>query len=272
MLPRFRSKPSKRKKEELTAEQKRLYASEKLMNFRTIAKLCATRSRRTLTADDLAPAELKMELSDIGQFAEVAYSTKVDYIFEHLEELSREGFALEGYGALPGATLIATFRGKVAALPGYVVYRAQTKQLVVAISGTATVRQALYDMHFRKKRHRAGRGCAVHAGFWRLYSGIKLPVLEAIRKGIRENEVDELVLAGHSLGGAMSFLLALDLLVSEASNTVSEIDMTVMAFGAPRVGNAALARVWRDAVQRRREKKGERAVREYLVKAYNDGN
>lgn len=272
MLERLHNrKPPARGKEKLSAEQKRLYASEKLMNFRTISKLCATRSRHVLTADDLASPELKVELSQIGQFAEVAYSTMPDYIFEHLEALSREDFPLEGYDALPGATLVTKFLGKVAALPGYVAYRAQSKQLVVAFSGTATPRQALYDLHFRKKRHPAGRDCSVHAGFWKLYKGVKRLALEGVRKGLAENEVEELVFTGHSLGGAMSFLLALDLLVSKESNLVAETDMTIMAFGAPRVGNAALARVWREAVRGRREKRGERAVRECLIKAFNDG-
>ena len=248
-----------------------MYASEKLMNFRTISKLCATHSQHVLTAEDLALPDLKTELSHIGQFAEIAYSTMPDYIFEHLKMLSREGFPLEGYDALSSAKLVTRFLGKVAALSGFVAYRHQTKQLVVAFSGTVTVHQALYDLHFQKRRHPAGRGCSVHAGFWKLYKGIRRAAMEGMRKGLEENEVRELVLTGHSLGGAMSFLAALDLLVTEDSKLVAAIDLTVMAFGAPRVGNAALARVWRDAVRGRREKRGEHAVREYLVKAFNDG-
>jgi pimeloyl-ACP methyl ester carboxylesterase len=260
-----------RKATKLTKEQRVMYASEKQMNFRKIAKLCATRSRYVLTADDLAAPELQDELAQIGQFTEVAYSIlPPEYVFEHLGVLSRADFPLEGYDALLGTTLVQAFRGGVADLPGFVAYRAQTKQLIVAFSGTATVRHALYDVHFRKKRHPAGRGCAAHAGFYKLYRGVREYALEGIRKGLDEHDVQELVVTGHSMGGAVSF--ALDLLMSEDNKLLGSIPLVVVAFGAPRVGNPTLVQVWRDAVRDRREKLGARAMREYHIKAFNDGN
>lgn len=50
-----------------------MYQSEQLMNFRWIAKLCATRSPYTLSARDLVPWDVHLELTALGQFAEVAY-------------------------------------------------------------------------------------------------------------------------------------------------------------------------------------------------------
>lgn len=57
---------SSTRQNELTEEQRRMYASEKLDNFRWISRLVATRSSYTLKNTDLAPESLHLELSDIG--------------------------------------------------------------------------------------------------------------------------------------------------------------------------------------------------------------
>ena len=47
-----------------------MYASEKLMNFRWIARVLATYSPRTLSSADLASADLDLELAEIGMHYE----------------------------------------------------------------------------------------------------------------------------------------------------------------------------------------------------------
>jgi hypothetical protein len=51
----------------LTEEQRRMYAAEKLDNFRWISKIVATYSPYTLTDADLAPDSLHQELAEIGK-------------------------------------------------------------------------------------------------------------------------------------------------------------------------------------------------------------
>ena len=51
----------------LTEEQRQMYATEKLDNFRWISKLVATYSPYTLTDADLAPDSLHQELAEIGK-------------------------------------------------------------------------------------------------------------------------------------------------------------------------------------------------------------
>ena len=58
----------------LTEEQKHMYQSERLINFRWIAKLFATHSSYVLTAADVVQWDLHLELAALGQFAEVAYA------------------------------------------------------------------------------------------------------------------------------------------------------------------------------------------------------
>lgn len=257
----------------LTLEQRQMYTSEKQLNFRTIAKICATHSRYVLGTSDLASPELQQEIAELGQFAEVAYAVlDPEFVFSHLDVLSRTGFPLEGYDAFPGTKLVSSFRGHTADLPGYVAYRSNTRQLVVAFSGTATLHHALEDLRFRKHRHPVGRGCAVHHGFWKMYKGCRQQAAEGIKKGLEEHEVDELVITGHSMGGALAFLLALDLLTLPSLSDAllpPGVRLKVVGYGSPRVGNARLVQLWRETLHAHREKG--REIVEYLVKAYNDG-
>lgn len=50
-----------------------MYESERLLNFRWIAKLCATHSSYTLSSQDIVPLGVHLELAALGQFAEIAY-------------------------------------------------------------------------------------------------------------------------------------------------------------------------------------------------------
>ncbi len=50
----------------LTEAQRHMYASEKLTNFRWVAKYLAKYSAYTLTDKDLASADVEFQLADIG--------------------------------------------------------------------------------------------------------------------------------------------------------------------------------------------------------------
>ncbi|KAI3613087.1 putative triacylglycerol lipase [Moniliophthora roreri] len=259
---------AKSTKHVLTEAQKTMYASEKLMNFRWISKVLASYSPRALTSADIAPANLQVELAEIGQFTELAYSTvPITFILENLPSLIQADFPVEGYDALQGSILVSDFHGKAANLHGFTVYRRQTKQLVVSISGTSTVIQSLYDVWTSKHVHPSRKG-RVHAGFWALYKGIRPFLLDSIREGLdKHEEVNELVVTGHSMGGAMSYLLMFELL--QPNDIVSsEMSLKLVVFGAPRVGDTRLAQHWSQLVQSRKQRG---SFHEYSVKAYNDG-
>lgn len=190
-------------------------------------------------------------------------------MFENLHLLTQVDFPLEGYDALLGATLVADFFGTVAHLHVFLAYRPQTKQLIVSISGTATLPQALQDLKAMKHTLSSGRG-AVHAGFWGVYKGIKSQTLEGIQKGLRDHAVDELVITGHSMGGAVSIFLTLDLLAGEIP-LPQGLNIKLVAYGTPRPGDQKLSKSWQAQVQAYRNKNGESSFKEFSIKAYNDG-
>ncbi|KAF9467910.1 Alpha/Beta hydrolase protein [Collybia nuda] len=251
-----------------------MYASEKLMNFRWISKIFATHSTYVLSDEDLAPAALNTELSELGQFAELAYSiVPPGFLLQNFMVLADHNYPLEGYTALRGAIFVSSFKGHTAKLPGYVAYRPLTKQLVVAISGTSSVQQAYHDIRTLKHRHPSKRG-QVHSGFWDLYKGVKPLALDGIRKGIEECDVSELCITGHSMGGSMAYLLCMDLLTPDNTYKIplsARLRLKIVTFGAPRTGNHELVTYWQELLKLHRDTYGQRAVIEHSVKAYNDG-
>ncbi|CAK5262074.1 unnamed protein product [Mycena citricolor] len=270
-LPVITLPKSMRKQYILTEEQAHMYAMEKLMNFRWISKILATYAPDNLSLKDVAPIEVSDYCSEIGQFAEVAYSAiPPEFIFGNLDALMQPAFPLENYTSLRGTQLVASFFGQTAHLQGYAAYRSETKQLILAFQGTNSAHQALYDIHALKHRHPSRHG-KVHSGFWRLYKGAKQPALEALRKGLAQHEVEEVVVTGHSMGAAVSQLLLVDLLRDESLVPIGSIPIRVVVFGGPRSGTRSLVKFWVELVSERRKKHGPDSIVEYAVKMYNDG-
>ncbi|KAF9568263.1 alpha/beta-hydrolase [Agrocybe pediades] len=247
----------------LTEEQRRMYASEKLENFRWISKLVATYSPYTLTDADLVPESLYLELAELGQFAELAYSSvPIKFLIQNFSQLSKPGYPLEHYDALNNTLLVDSFFGSCADVPVYIAYRPSTRQLVVAISGTSSTKQALHDLRALKTLHPSSRG-SVHTGFWALFQGIKERTLNSIRQGIKVHSPVELVLTGHSMGGSLAYLLCMELLTDDVYLRTS-IPLALAVFGAPRTGDEKLVTYFHELVQGR-------PFKEYSVKGYNDG-
>jgi len=256
----------------LSEPQRRMYASETTENFRWVAKF-GQPSSYTLTPTDLCDADLQAELADIGQFAEVAHGKlSPTFIWSNLEHLSQTDFPLNEYHALSGSLLISAFRGTVAELQGYIAYRPQTNQLVIAFSGTSSVSQTSRNIDVRFN-HPRGNRCGVHSGFWKLYQGVRSQALEGLTRGLASHSVDEVVLTGHSLGSAMCYLLALDIMGGDewkpGSESITKLPLKLVVFGSPRVGNSALVQQWRTIVADRISR-GFRVI-EYSVRGYNDG-
>eukprot|EP00750_Incisomonas_marina_P006173 INCI14354.1.p1 GENE.INCI14354.1~~INCI14354.1.p1 ORF type:complete len:1087 (-),score=158.83 INCI14354.1:734-3994(-) len=76
----------------------------------------------------------------------------------------------------------------------------------------------------------------VHAGFQRVYMSVREDLL-ALVEAVLTKRRRKLRITGHSLGGALATLFALDAVTSLASPR----DVCVTTFGSPRVGNRAFA-------------------------------
>ena len=204
-----------------------------------------------------------------GQYAEIASNNivPISFIFDNIDKLMQPDFPLEGYEALRGSVWVAEYFGRVSHLHSYVAYRPQMKQLVAATSGTSSATQAVQDLRTLYHRHRSGRG-VVHSGFWALYKGVRDLVYAGIAKGFRDHpDAEELVITGHSMGGAVSYLLVMDALLGKIS-LPPNCKLKLVSFGSPRVGDEAFVKYWRELRTSFREK---HEFTEHCVKAYNDG-
>ena len=85
-----------------------------------------------------------------------------------------------------------------------------------------------------------GQTVGTHAGFRELYDKVRTKVKGALLRRLELNDVRDdttLCFTGHSLGGALATLAAIDF----SMNTYSERAITMYNFGSPRVGNRAFA-------------------------------
>ncbi|RLN41279.1 lipase-like [Panicum miliaceum] len=78
----------------------------------------------------------------------------------------------------------------------------------------------------------------VHTGFYSSYNNTLLrpAITNAVRKARKLHRASDIIVTGHSMGGAIASFCALDLAIRFGSNNVH-----LMTFGQPRVGNAAFA-------------------------------
>jgi hypothetical protein len=73
------------------------------------------------------------------------------------------------------------------------------------------------------------------------------------------------------MGGAVAYLLAIDLLRDYTSIIPHDVVVKVIVFGAPRCGNSRLVEHWLNLKHNWASNRGEGSCVEISVKAHNDG-
>jgi len=258
----------------LSESQRRFYALEKSENFRWVAKIFSKRSTYILTPVNLASLDLQLELSEIGQFAELSHGKlSPEFLWGNMDRLLQASFPLAGYDALRHSELVSVFHGTASNLQGYISRR--SNQLIISFSGTSNFRQTIGNIDARLVVAFPEGGCAIHAGFWRLYNGLRTNAFSALAEALHQHDVHEIVFTGHSLGAVMCYLMALEAMKENLArdalpfHSLTSIVLTIAVFGCPRAGNLALVQHWRGVVEDYISHGF--AIREYSVKCFNDG-
>uniref|UniRef100_A0A0V0IF89 Putative ovule protein n=1 Tax=Solanum chacoense TaxID=4108 RepID=A0A0V0IF89_SOLCH len=94
----------------------------------------------------------------------------------------------------------------------------------------------------------------VHSGFLSAYDSVRIRLISLIKKaiGYRDDDLDtpnkwHVYVTGHSLGGALATLLALELSSSQLAKH-GAIRVTMYNFGSPRVGNKKFSEVYNEVL------------------------
>lgn len=142
---------------------------------------------------------------------------------------------------VPRLDVTAVVNGNQSALQAFVA-RADDR-VYVAFRGSAAWLNFYLDVdEYRSVAYggAACEGCLVHDGFIYAWQDVNTSVVGAVRKALAATPRGELVVVGHSLGGAVAVLAALELHAA-----IGRPLAAVYTFGEPRVGNANFAQQYR---------------------------
>ncbi|EQC29814.1 hypothetical protein SDRG_12360 [Saprolegnia diclina VS20] len=145
-------------------------------------------------------------------------------------------------------TLLAAFHDPATDTNGMLVYEERKQRYVLAFRGTGSIKNAATDLRSRQMRlpgtlytserirkHNKGKGVRhfvhVHSGFYHAYATLERHLHAAIGK-IPDDSV--VICTGHSLGGALATIAAMELALKRPSLRVAMYN-----YGSPRVGNHA---------------------------------
>ncbi|KAK3151613.1 hypothetical protein QOZ80_3AG0248160 [Eleusine coracana subsp. coracana] len=114
--------------------------------------------------------------------------------------------------------------------------------IIVAIRGTQenSIQNWIKDLIWKQVylKYPNMPNAKVHTGFYSSYNNTLLrpAIMNAVHKARKLYRDINIIVTGHSMGGAIASFCALDLAINFGSN-----DVHLMTFGQPRVGNAAFA-------------------------------
>ena len=120
-------------------------------------------------------------------------------------------------------------------IQGFVGYSSTHHAIIAAFRGTVDIKNWLANIDFKQVAYPKCSGCLVHEGFYKGYAEVSATVKAQVQLIFNKYSTAAIYVTGHSLGGALASLAALDL--KATFGKLSEF----YSYGEPRLGNAAFA-------------------------------
>jgi len=125
-------------------------------------------------------------------------------------------------------------------------------RIIISFRGSANAGNWLDNINFSPENYvnRGGTSATVHPGFFSGWEDLEQGgMTEAIRDIVNAHPGANILVTGHSLGGALATICAVELGQNEAYNTLPIGAIDVITFGSPRVGNTAFKALFNGIVR-----------------------
>ncbi len=109
------------------------------------------------------------------------------------------------------------------------------KILFVAFRGSTNIQNWIDNVQFSKTCPYEEPYLCVETGFYKVFEYMKEDVIKSVETLIRQNEIEQLLFTGHSMGSCVSALMAYHMYGMTNKN------ITLYTFGSPRLGNEAFS-------------------------------
>ncbi len=198
-----------------------------------------------LTANLILNVYKEYREEDIAQTKHGKFGVRIDHKYEEVKEDSKWVINTTKYKTKTGGKIWKK-RYYTIAMSGIYPGVGNEKILIVAFRGTQTGVEWMYNCDASKAwmYHDTKFGSAaitkkqknkymgnVHKGFYSIYNDIRKYLHLDVTNFLKKYDNQQIIICGHSLGGAIATLAALD--VSKTHGVVP----TLYTYGAPRVGN-----------------------------------
>ncbi|RUS31207.1 Alpha/Beta hydrolase protein [Jimgerdemannia flammicorona] len=138
----------------------------------------------------------------------------------------------------PNTTVVTTFNTAKTTTIGFVARDDRNRAIIIAYHGSSYLTQFIQDAKFFKVDYPPANGTKIHKGFFECFQDSHSSVYDTVVNQVKQYPDYKLVLAGHSLGGALAVLQAMDFYQNEGYDNSK---MIVYTYGQPRIGNDAFS-------------------------------
>lgn len=121
-------------------------------------------------------------------------------------------------------------------------YNTIYKTIFASFRGSVNIQNWIDNIHVSQIQPYNNTDISVEKGFYNLFTNLKDDVIKEIQDVSKKYNTRELLITGHSLGGALSTLLTFEMLYVENTN----MNIKLITFGSPRVGNKKFVSLFND--------------------------